>query len=516
MKTLILILGILFVPILAITQNKSSICKDDDTIIFSNSSKYNCSVPDTVVYDFKTGEIAFQKKSNTLRRGDAIRIKIIHFNQFLYQVTINGKDSVYKGMVDTSNLFGSFSSIGNLTSLVSNLVGTATIAGKINKSLSNNQSKEEDAVYSTTIAFYKKDKKNKLKGTIKKTSELQKLFTDNANLIRGYDRSIDSLKNKIDSLTTYGWSQLEKAEREPYPTSHNFDNLNNGEIKESFIRSFSELKRSIGNTLNSIKLNRYQYLDSVVGFVDLLKDKTNLMTDSLIKSFYTKNIALLTAVDTTLSYKKLQTIVERIELIKDTRPYYISEPIFLREDSKIINLQIIPWNKNNSSLLPPQQSISFELPWTPRHIFGVTGGLYMGTLHNNTYSNEFDSTSVTSKGYRLIKENVTKFEFGLNVLAYYDYKLGNNDKCCCYLGGAFGAGTSIEPTLKPRIFIGPNLAFGTKNRLLITAGICCGYVSTLSAAYSTNVLYTTAQSGYSIDVLKLGGFLSISYSFISN
>ncbi len=59
----------------------------------------------TVLYDFKTKNIAFLKGNECLKRGDAIRIKVVNFNPFVYKVNIDNRDSSHNAIVDNGNQY---------------------------------------------------------------------------------------------------------------------------------------------------------------------------------------------------------------------------------------------------------------------------------------------------------------------------------------------------------------------------------------------------------------------------
>ncbi len=509
--------------------NNDNCCCENDTTYLCPIKDGKKIIPKTVIYDFKTGVIVYPSGTSKIGRGDAIRIKIVNFNRFLYQATINAKDTVHAAAIDNTNLFGSFSNISNLSSLVSNLAGTITTAG------ANIQNTASDFV-NISRSFYskmnqqkdtaKKDNKNgksvmevqRLLELKKRNDDLAEIFASNTKIIRTKDKDFHALKDEIDSLTNFGWSRLSKVLREPYPSCGEFKLITNTSIIDTISSGFIVLKNQIRSSLDNIKENRYKYLDAAAGYIDLIraKDSVNFyVADSLIKSYYTQSMGYLNTLDSILSYKALQTITEPFDKMKDAKPCYNTEPLFLSGDSKMVNLIIKPWS--DSARLTQGQTISFELPWTQRHIWGVTGGIYVGTLYNNNYTNRFDSISPTNKSYKLVSDNTSGgFEFGVNVLAYSDWKLNNNnDKNYWYGGIAFGAGTTIESKPKPRFFLGVNLANGMNNKLLITFGLSGGFVNRLSEAYSESASYVNEQSGYLKDVFKAGAFLSISYSFLN-
>jgi hypothetical protein len=516
MKKLTFLFGLLLLPVFANGQSNTCCCNDDTTILCATAKNYVIRAPYTVIYDFKTGNLAFPKKGySTLGRGDAIKIKIVNFNWFLYQVLINGKDSLSKGKVDTSTLFGAFSGISNIASLAGNMIGQVTAAtAAVTQSL-NAFNNEKYQMNAPTLGIAIQNLLNQPAPSPSKENpsadSLKNLLRKNENIIIGSNKRILSLKDRIDSLAFYGWPQVEKVLNDPYLRCDSFINVANGNIKTTLQQGFSKLKQEVRSFLDSISDYYYVYSIASAGYPDLVKTDTVIEIDSLIKKSYTQIIVNLTKVDSILSYKKLQTLVAPFDILKEDKPYFLSEPLFLTGDAKTITLQIKLKN-DTSRFLPPGQTISFELPWTPRHICGVTGGFYFGTLHNTTYTNRFDSISATNKGYRLVKENTPPCEFGLNVLAYYDWKI-NNNKNYWYSGLAFGAGSSIESKPKPRVFVGFNFANGMNNRFLLTIGLYGGYVDRLSAAYSQDVLYVAAQNGYTIDKINIGGFLSLNYSF---
>lgn len=510
-----------------INPSNDCCCTNDNTVLCADIHNFSIPTPYVVTYDFKTGNIAYPLENGkpgyrNLKRSDVVKIKIVNFNRFLYQAIINGKDSTHYGLIDNSNLFGSFSSISNLTTLVSNLAAV-NAAGQ--KSVPIQQYFES---FTLPSIDNKKNDDKKAIGRISRIKEtriieLEKIFEKNTKYIRLNDISTHKIKDKIDSLISYSWSRITSVLREQYPTCDDFKNITDGTIRKTIENSFFDLKSEVLNQIDAIKLSRYEYLDETALYSDLIFAKgadTLRVQDSLIKTYYIQVQTYLTNADSILSYKNLQTTIEPFDKMKGAKPCFTSEPIFLLGDSKIINVQIRPWSDSIHNVYP--QNFTIELPWSQKHIWGVAGGFYTGTLHNKLYTSKYDSfinkttnPQDTIRGYKLVSDNTGGLEFGINVLAYSDWKLNSNDKDYTYLGIAFGAGSTIESKPKPRVFIGANLSMGMNNRIVVTGGITGGFVDRLSSAYDQKSFYSTPQTGYLKDVLSVGGFLSFSYSFIN-
>lgn len=490
-------------------------CKEEKSVCCDGST--NFIEPKTVIYDFKTKKIAWPEGYNRLRRGDAVRIKVLHFNPFLYQVNINGRDSTHYALSDGSNLLSAFTSLSNLSSIVAGIANSITTPGPTVAKGADLSSVVPLALtlMSAQATGNTTPPSNDAHIDLGRQHELDALFSHYQKSIKVSAEGLELLKDSI-NLAAYYWARKFKSQRDPSPTCEEFSAMTSGTLIDTFERNFFNLKESFLNRSKNIKSEQEDYLNKTAKYADIIRAKdglTDKVTDSLIKAYYFQSVNDLSKIDSVLSYRNLQGFVETIDKIRGLKPCFTSAPIFLLDDSKIISLQIKPW-KDSASGLISDIPIVFELPWTQNRIWGISAGIYVSSLHNKNYTNQH--TSPTDTSYRLINDNSGNIEFGINALAYAAWKLHpGKDNEYTYLGAIFGAGMSIESKPKPRIFLGGNFIEGRNSRLMFAMGLNIGYVDRLSSAYSQDVKYTIAQTGFIKEELQIGGFLSINYSFLS-
>lgn len=159
----------------------------------------------------------------------------------------------------------------------------------------------------------------------------------------------------------------------------------------------------------------------------------------------------------------------------------------------------------------PSYSTAFQLPWSQKNLWGVSGGIYISGLHSKGYSAEASIQNGDTL-YTLIEDNPGKFEFGINALAYIGWRM--NETNPWYLGGSFGTGLSIENKPKPRMFVGISALFGDNSRIVLSLGATIGYVQRLSSLYEGKKQIPVTEK-YMKDELKCNAFFSINYSFLN-
>ena len=82
-----------------------------------------------------------------------------------------------------------------------------------------------------------------------------------------------------------------------------------------------------------------------------------------------------------------------------------------------------------------------------------------------------------------------------------------------------GLGMTIQSKPQPRLLFGGGIAYGEKNKIILTIGGILGSVQRLSAVYFapdlSKILYAVPETSVTKSVLSISGFLSISYNFIN-
>lgn len=487
----------------------SCCCDDDTTIDCYSPDKQEQIRPADILYDFKTKNIAFPKDAYKLKRSDAVRIKVSHFNPILYQVVIDGRDSSAHSVMDSNNLLSAFMTLSNLSTLVTGLNSTVS-AGTVAKAVAEPLTK---GMQIQNFIQTPAGERGKGAGGPNPPGEekdclpkLKKVFGQQTAVIDGLNDRLSNLKSDMtDSLLT--WDSLFAAQRHIYPECDEFTTLagSGNRLKASF----KALKKSIGQLYKDITKAQRTYLDTVAGCTVTIKKDGNdayRVRDSLIKTYYTLALANLGIIDTAMNYKLLLPLEQSIDRMKDVKSCYTSAPIFLMGDSRIFSLAFKPFRDS----LPTYGPMVFELPWSQRRIWGISGGFYTAYLPSEHYTGQ-QATGDTL--YKLVKDNTGNMEVGINALAYVAWKVSWADqKKYNYMGVSFGAAMSINSTPKPRLLLGASYVSGRTNRLLVSLGLMAGYTDKLSNAYNLTDRFS-ASGGYTKNVMRVGPFLSLNYSF---
>ena len=482
-------------------------CEDDSPPVCTFPNHHGWIKPKDVIFDFKTMRMAFPKGSGDLKRSDAIRIRVINYNPFLYQVNINGTDSTAQAVVDNNNLLSAFTNLTNLSTIVGGLGGVGAGPGTSGDKYQN---------YTTTNPTGNKHKQPNPNETLDKQEDLIKVFDKYAGIIGGYSGDFRLLKQHINS-GIYQWDTYFKAQRYMYPTCTDFAILaNQGQEIE---KEFEALQTQISDLYSTVAKGQIAYLREIGQYADMIYDKTyalqssNKYQDSIVHTFFTGANNNINICDSLLSYKVLTIVHESIDRMKGITPTYLSPAIFLSGDSKVVTIGFSPWS--DSLRLPTFPASTFELPWAQRTIWGVNAGIYTAAISNYNYAlGPLPTDSTHSKFTR----NGSPVEVGIDALAYFACKVNHNREDYNYIGGAFGAAMSISSAPKPRIIAGFTYVHGRTNRLVITLGPMVGYAQTLSKAYSLkDPPYQTSNPpvNYTVNLIKPGVFLSIGYSFIN-
>jgi hypothetical protein len=493
-------------------------CAVPTTITCWNPDRYGQIVqPQEVIFDFKTKLIAFPKDFWHLKRGDAIQVKVVNFNPFLYQVNINGTDSNYSAVVDNNNLLSAFTSLSNITSLVQGLsAGTGTAAA------SSSPQNGNEGVSVVELREQRKQpspKKDPATQPYPKQLELESLFKKHSDGIGVFGSNFRLVQSTINE-TFYQWDHFFAPQRHLYPTCEEFASIS--KASDSIHQRFQTIQGMVTDLYNSIGTSQRNYLDTVSKFFDGIRTPSsnfsqNRFQDSLIRTYYQTALKTITVCDSILSYRVLSATEESIDRMQDVQPCYTSGPIFLTGDSKVVTLSFTPWS--DSIHLPTYPNTTFELPWTQRMIWGVSAGIYGATLKSPSYAVQPSDTTVGAP-VKIVPEKRGNAEFGIDALAYLAWHL-NPDRYqqYNYLGFSFGAAMSVEASPKPRVMLGLTYVNGRNNRLVITLGAIAGAAPTLSNLYTNlSASYSASAPPTSITVnqVKAGAFLSLNYSFISH
>lgn len=115
-------------PTIVQSQESEQLCCGKEDTIKYHSNAFIIADSPKVVINFKTKNISFDSSISNLKRGNAVRVKVVNYNPFLYNVVINSTDSTAYAMNDAGNLLSWFLSPSNLSSIAANLLASPLAA----------------------------------------------------------------------------------------------------------------------------------------------------------------------------------------------------------------------------------------------------------------------------------------------------------------------------------------------------------------------------------------------------
>lgn len=450
------------------------------------------------------------KELYKISRGDFYRVKITGINTYLYNISINAKDSILQSTAYTMPTFGSFS-LDPLKNLIASFP-TAGISTLQTKSAANNLKnliKNNDTLNDT--AFMEIVKSLPIQDT---ESSFNDFVSVNLLIINQFKDNLYSIKLVINELifklNSYRLSSLVADQFSDFKKQFTNDTVKIDNAYKFFEDIRQNLQILYANSLKTQNL----YVDKVKSsFSSLLEDKDNsdLKTkDQNVKDLYSKLLSTIIDAQNSVSadstFKYLSSIIDAI----NNKDYtYTSLPIQFNNDQSIVSINITPRTGYNL----PSYSTKITLPIYKKLYSGITTGLFFSYLHDDVYSYKKTITTITSTindtSYKIIKENPGTFEIGVNSMFKIGYKLSED----CGLQVGFGPGISVSKTIKPRLLIGGGISIGRKNMLLINIGQIWGNVDELSNEYNLSDSYHSIEGGLTSSHMKGAFYFSFEYLF---
>ncbi len=493
----------------------------------------------TIAIDFRSKNIASKATIRSVRKGDYVRVKVINYNPLQYKVVINATDSSVATPIDAKMLTSLFDPT-SLTSIVSTLVDKAGVVPipndakdvKYDKNVFNTVGDnglprpcdplvricpiiEKDCPVKDAVVIVNKKKQTvKISDTAKC---LEKYFAQVSTLILRESNSIVTFRKAIDKKL-YDVIRKFSVRNVLYPDCETFKKEVTAEILETLENDIEDFSKELDGWLLRMNFDLNEYAAVIAPYKEYIsKNNLLILKDSLVKKFYAEAMATLNKYQGEVGYDKLAILISRLEVLKLYSSCYVSMPIYVAEDIKKINVEFKP--RFEDSLGLPYYNTTLILPPVQHRVWGISSGVFVTGLKNEAYGLQSFTRPRTGGGvdtlYNIAGEEDGKAQIGANALAYTGWKLGKGDKPS-YWGLCFGAGLSIESKPKPRVLLGGTYITGEKNRLMISVGFVGGYVKQLSTRFNTSTDYTQLPADFVKDVLKLNGFLSINYSFLSN
>ncbi len=509
-------------------------CCEEETSICSEMS--DAVDTKTIAIDFRSKNIASKATIKSVRKGDYVRVKVMNYNPMQYKVVINETDSSVATPIDAKMLI-SFFDPTSLTSIVGTLIdkaGTVPITDKdiqpmldIDGGLVADDGVTVRCDSFTRICPIRDCPKKRITGMNKKgqlvTIEvidtaacLKRYYTQVSTMILLESDNIEDVKKQIEKKI-YDAIRKFSVQNTLYPDCETFKNVVTTEILKTLEIEMEDFSDILDAGIVKMKTDLNDYAVAIASYKEYISKNSSLsVKDSLVKKFYAEALITLTKYRVDVGYEKLATLISKLEVLKLYSSCYVSLPIYVAENIKKINIEL---KSRIDSLGLPNYNTTLILPPIQHRVWGISSGVFVTGLKNEGYGVQSFTRPRTGGGvdtlYNIAVEEDGKAQIGANALAYTGWKLGKGDKPS-YWGLCFGAGLSIESKPKPRVLFGGAYITGEKNRLMISVGFVGGYVKQLSTRFNTSTDYTQQPTDFVKDVLKLNGFLSINYSFLSN
>lgn len=509
-----------------VKDTKNCCCEEEE----SDCTEMTCSLrkqglAKDIVYDFKSKDIKLPNDWRKLKKGDWLRLKVMNYNPYLYKLVIDHKDSSVAAVND-GKLLGWFLDPANLGGIVANIVTKVKDVPPMVEPLSlYKQAANYEAVIDNRDEIMKVIQKEDPvadtvgKKIVKPTTEdsieiVQLLQVDQRELIKAKNEAFDEQKNKIEKKL-YDISRKFALLRTLYPDCNKFKYLIPiAEIQQietdmsSFRKKNSMLLDDATNNLNTYNVAGAPYMKLIAR-----EPKLNA-ADELIRQFYKELAIKVAKIDSAINYKNMGDIIARLETAALLRSCYTSFPLQVTDDVKKINIEFKP---RFDSLGLPAYNSQLLLPLVQHKIWGVSSGIHVSLLRNQGFVNKTIPKVQTGADsvYVLTADGQGDVQMGINALAYVGWKGNRDNDKPNYWGISFGAGMSLESKPKPRVLLGGSFITGEKNRIVFTLGLIGGQVSKLSKGYEAGAAYTKPATDFLKDVMTIGGFFSINYSFLS-
>lgn len=494
-----------------------------------------------IVIDFRSKDIGIPNDWYKIKKGDYVRIKAANYNPLLYKVVINSKDSSAPVPID-GGFFSFFLDPSNLGTIVANLVEKAG-----NGAIPEAQKPTFQDVFKSQIFGLEGGGTGKILKDVYHVDDCPKkpLLDRNGRPVLGKDKQpvfitdtvaclndiikkqsilIENRQTVIKNLSgsieekVYSYVRSIANTRKLSPDCDVFKNIASAEVIAAIEKAMKDFRAEIRKQQEEIKLESKVYDIAVAEYrAFIVKQQKISVNDSIIRSFYKAADTTLTGYEKKVGYNETAELIGRLEMLSNYSTCFVSLPIYVSNDVKELSIDFNPWN---DSLKLQSLSTTLIIPSIQRRIWGVSGGMFLSSLYNDTYNTRTFTQPASGGGtdtlYNVVNDGNGKSQAGINALAYTAWKLrnSNNDRPN-YFGVSFGAGMSLEAKPKPRVLLGVSYINGEKNRLMISLGLVGGNVRRLSNVYNVTTNYTQLPGEVTKDVMQLGAFFSVNYSFLS-
>jgi hypothetical protein len=165
------------------------------------------------------------------------------------------------------------------------------------------------------------------------------------------------------------------------------------------------------------------------------------------------------------------------------------------------------------------QALEIEGPVLNKWLFSFSSGPFIG-FSDALYETNYEFQKVPSSGnridetalYNLTASGTTNPPLGLSALAHFENKFAENFGA----GASIGVGLTIENKPRPAYLAGVSFFIGDARRFALTGGVAAMQVDVLKKdLYPDGLLYKSTEPLKYYKDLRMGGFFSITYTFFT-
>ena len=207
-------------------------------------------------------------------------------------------------------------------------------------------------------------------------------------------------------------------------------------------------------------------------------------------------------------FKNINTLYAELRNSDNFR--VISNPVQAEKDFLIFDVEITPRNDIPKLVKLESREFSTTVPIKGGFKIDYSTGLFITKgLHHRAYStNQSPQNNFNS----IISENKNNSvaQLSIGALMHISPRSTNNIKP----GFTFGLGLITSEISNTNVFIGASAMIGSKEKVIISAGLALANVDYLNGKYNLNTEYETASLDTNLTekVLRAGWFVSLTYN----
>lgn len=431
-------------------------------------------------------ELPLDNSYNDIESGEYFQVVLKDINTYLYKVEINNTDSSAHASLP-SNLLSSIS-LGGLEAAFAN---TNLAGGVLSSSMQSMPKKKfSDSVVDSL------DPRIAMALLTAETQEIRKRHTYIMDLYMDYYELFDDLQQYKQAMLTNQQSAFGKTptKQEIKTSLDDFNSLRNNVIhnRVSQFKTYAEFRADFEQYMPLVKTN----------------DRVGKLYNDL-ELYYNEINGVLVKILEGLGPDKYDTYAgELIDIYNHLDFQYVSLPIQQREDLNELEIKITP-REEGAKLSSYETKI--YIPDVQKDFWGVSTSLYGTKNYEKQYSVERSVNSTSDTVFNILEEDTHKEEIGLKLMVHRGWNITKDDRGHTYFLLGMGAGISFNEKIKPRLFFGPGLAFGKKNKIVLETGLAYIFYDTKASGFSgTN--FSEKPENFTVTKTRLSPYLSVGYT----